>query len=254
MSLVDFTNPGSSKQREARAYTKEFRDQHARRFASTYEKINQRPVGEMQPEGFAPPWLPPQRFMKWEAEGSFRFDWDYLSMANELASETASKYEEYAVFAIENKMEVPEIGGPVAPLIRRICGKPPLSPAIPLACMEGDPWILGVPGAPVNRVLESILRQSYNASSTEALRVIRESIAKFITSDTDSLVPTVPAAPPAAVAPRSIHTDEAPPIEMSEITYSQFLRECKGRKMKMPEIVAAWNEHKAHLAEELATV
>lgn len=252
MALVDFTNPGESIQRKGRNWTKEFRDQHGRRFSATYDKGNQRPIGELKPEGFNPPWLPLGRFIVWEAEGSFVFRWDYLAMANELASETAAKYEEYATFAIENKslVSIPEIGGPVDPLIRRVCGKPPLSPAIPMACAEGDPWILGEPGAATNPILQSILNQSFSASSTEALRMIRASLANYITADAAALVPTIPAVVAAPETPRTIH-DPGPLVVASEITYQQFVSECAGRKMRMPDIVAAWKEHKANLAAEL---
>jgi hypothetical protein len=46
--------------------------------------------------------------------------------------------------------------------------------------------------------------------------------------------------------PRTIH--DLPSLdEMPEITYQQFVSECRGRKMKIADVAALWAEHKRNL-------
>jgi len=142
---ISMTQPGESLQRVKRGWTDEFTDQTGRKFAAQYDLTNGRPIGELSPVGFNPPWLPPMRFIVWERPGGFRFRWDYQTMANELAEGADAFYTEVVQFMTEHMKEevVPEIGEPIPARVRRLVGKPPLSPAIPLSAEAGDPWILG---------------------------------------------------------------------------------------------------------------
>jgi hypothetical protein len=173
---IGMTQPGESLQRARRGWTDEFTDDHGRKFAAQYELANGRPIGELQPVGFAPPWLPPMRFIVWERPGGFRFRWDYATMANELAEQADAFYTEVVQFMLEHMRDerVPEVGEPIPAKALRFVGKPPLSPAIPLAAEAGDPWILGEPAAVDTLNLKDVLAQTVNANGREALKLIRE--------------------------------------------------------------------------------
>jgi hypothetical protein len=240
-SITDLGRPGESLQRLRRGYHDAFTDQHGRQFAAQYDLGNQRPIGELAPVGFNPPWLPPMRFIRWERPGSFRFRWDYQSMAAELSGDTAEFYQNVAVFITDHMPHetVPEFGEPIPPKVRRILGNPPLSPALPLACEAGEPWMLGVPGAPVNAMLKALVEQSAAGNSKDALDAIKALLKK---TETSAPVPTLPSEADVVVRQKTIHT-----FDPETITYNEFVKECKGRKMAMPDIVAAWREHRANV-------
>lgn len=242
--------PGQSLQRIRRTL-RTFTDQNNRQFEAQSDIATSQPIGEFTPRGCNPPWLPPMRYAKWRADGDLAFRWDYEGMANELAGITAQYYEDAVKFALEHNKPEPEIGGPVDRSIRSVLGKPPLSPAIPLAAQAGDPWLLGMPGAPVNVVLKEILEQGVGANSKEALAYIRQMVHKTAAESPVPMVPMVPE--PVSAAKRDKSITDIDPSTMPEITYRQFLQECRGRKMSMPEIYAAWQEHKRLFAEN-ATV
>lgn len=250
-SITDLGQPGESLQRARRGYHDDFTDQHGRRFAANYDLGNQRPIGELLPVDCSPPWLPPMRFITWERHGSFRFRWDYDAFATELSGDTAEFYQNVAIFITDHKptLDVPEIGTPIPPEVRRILGKPPLSPALPLACAAGDPWILGVSDAPVNPMLKALVEQTASGNSRDALDAIK---ALLQANRVAEPVPTRAPEPVAHVAPRTINTTDVAPIDPQKITYNEFVRECKRaeRGMSMPEIVSAWREHKANLAAD----
>lgn len=253
MALTDFTQPGDSLQRKARGYSDDFTDQHGRRFAAQHDLQNSRPIGELSPVGFTPPWLPPMRFIKWPRSiGGFRFEWDYETMANELVGDATVYYAAVMDFMLEHMKgePIPDLGDPVPSMvIRSPLGKPPLSPAIVLACQAGDPWALGTPGAPVNEALKLTLEQSATSSGRAALMYVRERMEKMVG---DKGVPTLAPEVDTRHAPAKSITDDAP-LEMSEITYNQFVASCRTRgKMTMAEIVSAWREHKANMAETVA--
>ena len=251
MTSTEFLRPGESLQRKQTTY-RIFTDQHGRRFAAQSDIRNQQPKEELRPvnddpkHAFSPPWLPPMRFAKFTDDGSLTFRWDYGTMATELSGDTADYYQHATEFALEHNKPEPELGGPVHRSIRLILGKPPLSPAIPLACEQGDPWILGVPGTPVNSVLHEVLTQGVQSNSKAALEIIKKSLAL---SAKEARVPLVPSAPEVTKPVERVKTiDDVDLSAMPEITYKQFLRECQGRKMKLPDIAKLWQEHKAALA------
>lgn len=250
MTIPLFIPPGQSIQRMQRAY-RTFTDNHGRKFVATVDIRNGAPCEELKPKDFNPPWLPSMGYAKFRADHDIEFRWDYGTLATELAGLTAEVYSVYRKFAMREKLPVPEVGGYVDPLVVDGSGEgpPPLSPAIPLACEQGDPWILGVPGAQVNPYLKEILEQGVGSSSKEALDYIRGKLAQTAKDMRIELVPTkeLPVDLTKAEKPRRVD-DPAPLAEMPDITYQQFLQECRGRKMSMPDIYKAWTDHKALMA------
>lgn len=258
MTTPAFLQPGQSLQRERRGYSDDFTDQHGRRFAAQYELSNARPIGELAPVGFQPPLLPPMSAIVWGRHGGFRFHWDYETHANNLVEMSVQYYASVMDFMLEHMKEyvaehgVPELGEPVpAMVIRSPLGSPPMSPAFFLACQEGNPWALGVPGAAVDVQLKASLEQSTSGSGRAALLQVRERLARMRTEDW--VAPVAAEIDRTTQKPRSI-TDAAP-LVMETVTYQQFFASCRsrpgpnGEKMSMDEIVSAWNAHKALLAE-----
>lgn len=252
LTLANFPQPGESIQRMRRDY-RQFTDQHNRIFGAQAEIATSQPIGELMPEGFSPPWLPPMRFAKWAKTGHLHFRWDYATMAAELAGDTSTYYQDAGRMATEKGETEPEIGGPVPRWIRNVLGKPPLSPMIPLACERGDPWMLGQPGAAVNPILKEILEQGVGNSSKETLAYIQKNLDAYVAGHAVPMVPSVPVPVEVTKAAKSItDEEELPPLIASEVTYQQFVKSCGGRGMKMPDIIAAWNAHKAALLEDEA--
>lgn len=248
-SSVEFLKPGESLQRKQTVYRR-YTDQHGRKFAAQSDVRTQQPKEELRPVNddpknqFTPPWMPPMRFAKF-TEGSLEFWWDYDTMATELSGDAADYYQRAIEFAIEHNKPEPELGGPVDRSIRLLLGKPPLSPAIPLAAMQGDPWVLGALNAPANIVLRDVLLQGSQSNSKMALEVIKKALAATAARDATPLVPSKPMEDltPKAEKPKSItdiNLEDVP-----DITYKDFMKECRGRGMRAPEIIKLWNEHKA---------
>ena len=254
MTAPGFISPGESLQRSQTIYRK-FADQHGRRFAAQCDIRNGEPKEELRPVNdeqrqFNPPWLPPMQYAKMR-RGSEQFSWDYTTLAQELAGMTAEKYSSYRKFAMREKLPIPEVGGVVDALILDVLGKPPLSPAIPLACEQGDPWVLGFPNAPVNPYLKEILEQGVGSSSKEALDYIRERLAETAAAAKVPLVEARVEAP--AVTTKAKRIDDLPELaEMPEITYQQFVAECRGRKMDLVTIGKLWQQHKDNIAANSA--
>ncbi len=244
------SQPGESLQRAARVW-RIYTDQHGRKFGAESDIATSQPIGELMPQGFCPPWQPPMRFAKWRRVGDLDFRWDYETMAAELSGITAEYYQDAVKFAIENNKPEPEIGGPIDRSIRYVLGPPPLSPAIPLACEAGDPWMLGEPDAPVTQILKDILHQTAGANSKDALDFIRAKLKRDIGQSGVPLVPTVPAKPEVTERPRTI-ADPGPMVDPSTVTYKEFLGEAMKRGMAMADAANAWAEHKANLAAEVA--
>jgi hypothetical protein len=239
--------PGQHLQRLRRDWTDMYTDQHGRRFCANYDKENLAPVEELRPVDFDPPWLPPMRFAKFAKNQSFKFAWDYASMSEELGQATAVYYDEAVKVAlsIPGDVPVPEPGGPVDRRIRAMLGAPPLSPALPIACQHGDPWLLGVKDAEPTSELVAIVQQGLMVGANETLRIIKARIEKQIKNPIPSLHEV---AEPVTKTAKTIH--DLAPVDVKGITYQQFVSECKNRDMKMPDIVAAWHEHKANLAAD----
>lgn len=242
--------PGESLQRKNREWSEDFTDQHGRRFAAQYELVNSRPVGELAPVGHTPPWLPPQRFIVWERKtGGFHFRWDYTTMANELSGDSASYYADVVEFMSEHMPGEPwpEVGEPVPrKVLRSHLGKPPLSPALPLAAEAGEPWILGVPGAPVNQVLKDIIEQSSTSNGRAALQMVRERMTAMAGAGVVPAVPTRPAESAIDEKPkRTINTVD--PTDLPKLSYPEFLAHCMSQGMKQSAAVLAWQEHKKAL-------
>lgn len=249
---LGFTQPGQSLQRLKRTF-RHYTDQHGRVFTSQADMNTNAPLEELRPlnEGagtFNPPWLPPMRFAKFRVDGDLHFRWDYTTMATELSGDTAQYYQDAVKFAIENNKPEPEVGGPVDRSIRYVLGPPPLSPAVPIACEQGDPWMLGQPNAPVNPMMKAILEQGGTANSKEALEYIRKLVNTNLSAST---VPLVASEPERIVAEPKAKTI-SDPVALKDLplpTYKEFMQECRGRGMTIAEINGAWKEYKQNLGE-----
>lgn len=231
-------------QRDYRGYSEEWMDNHGRRFAGWFETSSMKPVGPLTPIGHNPPWLPPMKYIKWEGAHSFRFAWDYDALAEEWASMTASYYEDATAFALERGLPVPELGGEVDFRVRAVKGKPPLSPAIPLACKLGNQWILGVPGVAVDPMLKACLTQSVGHNSREALEKIQAALdARHAGVET---VPSIPLSfdVDKAQKAKTIHDIDYDP---ASVTYAEFSKALFAQGKKQGEIVELWREHKSLL-------
>ena len=244
---IPMMTPGQSLQRQARVY-RTYTDQHGRKFGAVADARNNQPIGEFTPLGCNPPWLPPMRFAVFTDDGSLDFRWAYEIMAAELAAGTAEYYQDAVKFAIENNKPEPDVGGPVDRSIRYVLGPPPLSPAIALSCEQGDPWMLGIAGAPVNIEMRGILSQGMSANSKEALDIIRAMVRRNVDASAVPMVESRALAEAVADPIRTIHTPAQLDALPTEITYPEFMKECRGRGMKLNEIVAAWREHKRNMA------
>jgi hypothetical protein len=248
MTGIAFVQPGQHIQRMQTVYRR-FTDQHGRVFAAQSDIRNSQPKEELRPVNddprhtFSPPWLPPMRFAIF-TDGSMDFRWDYDTMATELSGDAANYYQDAMEFALEHNLPMPEMGGTVDKKIILLKGKPPLSPAIPLACEQGEPWMLGKPGAVVNETLQQVLTQGVQSNSKAALDIIKKALADMAEKNAIPLVAAKanPADKPAEKIKTINDVDLLP-----EITYQQFVSECRGRKMKLPDIAAAWQEHKRNM-------
>jgi hypothetical protein len=222
--------PGQNfSQRTGRVW-RSFTDQHGREFESWADGPTSQPIGELMPKGFSPPWLPPMRFAKFAKEGDLTFNWDYSTIAEELATTSAGYYDDAIKVAIQDHLPVPEIGGPVDRRIRAVIGAPPLSPAIPLSAEKGDAWILGFPGSDKNDELASILGQGVGTNSHETLTLIRERVASQIGDK------------------GIVNVADRKAVEPGEVTYKEFMGEARKRGMSMADIALAWQAHKENLA------
>lgn len=251
-NIGNILNPGQHIQRLQTAWTDEFTDQFGRRYAANYDTRNMRPKEELRPMGFNPPWLPPMKYIAWERDGGFRFRWDFVTMANDLTDDATAYYASVFEFMMEYMpgVEPPELGDPVpTKVLRSPLGKPPLSPAIPLACEAGDPWILGMAGAAENPMLKSIIQQSATANGRQALALIRERLAQKVGT---TAVPTIaPQEDPSARPIKSIA--DVDPATFDNITYKEFLAAAMKAGMSMADGAAAWKAHRENLALEKAS-
>jgi hypothetical protein len=248
---IQIPQPGKSLQREHRVW-RVFTDQHGRRFGAQAEMSNNQPIGEFQPQGFNPPWLPAMRFAKWREVGDLEFRWDYQTNATEWADGASEYYRDAINFAMEHNKPIPEPGGPVDRSIRVTpIGPPPLSPAIPLAAEMGDAWLLGTPGAPVNEMLRDILEQGRKAGGQDILDAVKEQLAGKWQVGTPAIA-TLPAKPQTVEKVKTIH-DIDDPGELSDITWDEFRKVAKARgKMNITEISVAWAEFKNERAKSEA--
>lgn len=245
---LGFSQPGTHPQREARNYTEAFTDQHGRTFGAQFDKQNLKPIGELIPIGYNPPWLMPMRYIKWGKWG-FSFQWDYETFAGELAAAASEYYDDVTKFMMEHLPHdaIPRVGDPVPKRVRQVLGPPPLSPAVPLAAQAGDPWILGVPGAQINEKLRECLYQVKNAGAKEAL----DDIKTRLLSEIQNPVPTQHIElvdDPANDRPRSINTVDVDAIV--KLSYKEFLAGAMKGGMSMAEAAEAWAAHKAALAAD----
>lgn len=241
--------PGESLQRIQTEWTDEFEDQFGRKFAANYDIRNMRPKEELRPVGFTPPWLPPMRYIVWERQGGFKFRWDLETMANDLSGDSTAYYAQVFEFMMEHMpgVDVPEVGEPVpTKVLRSPIGKPPLSPAVPLACLAGDPWMLGRPGAKVNEMLRAVLEQSATSNGRKALTIIRERLAKMVGSD--AVPQREPDVDPSIKATRSIN--DIDPDIATKVTYKEFIGAAMKGGMTMADAATAWKAHRENLALE----
>lgn len=244
---LGFSQPGSHPQRERRDYTEAFTDQHGRTFGAQFDKENLKPIGELIPIGYNPPWLPPMQYIRWAKHG-FSFRWDYESFANELAQTASEYYDDVTKFMMEHLPHdaIPRAGDPVPRKVRQVLGPPPLSPAVPLAAEAGDPWILGVPGAPINEKLRDCLYQIKHSGAKETLEEIKSRLLEEIQNP----VPTrhVETADDEAARPRSINTVDLGSIQ--NVTYQEFVGQAMRGGLSMADAALAWKAHKDNLAAE----
>lgn len=244
---LGFTQPGQHLQRQQRGYTEAFTDQHGRHFGAHFDRGNLKPIGEFTPIGHNPPWLPPMRFIVWASDG-FDFRWDYETMANELAADAAAYYDDVAKFMLDHlpNETVPEVGDPVPKRVRQVLGPPTLSPAIPLAAAAGDPWILGVPGTPVNDTLKACLSQNGNVGGREAIELIKARLQRQITNP----VPTKPAESfdDARVVAKPKSIDDVDLSQIANVTYQEFIGQAMKGGLSMADAALAWKAHKENLS------
>lgn len=254
-SGIQLPQPGQNLQRMKRAW-RVFTDQHGRRFGAVVDRGNNAPIGEFQPQGFIPPWLPTMRYAKWAEEGDLEFRWDYDAVAEDWSSQAASYYDEAVKLALQlpGDVPIPDVGGEVDRRIRAVLGVPPLSPAIPLACKAGDPWILGKPGAKDTLGLKAILEQGSGANGPEALRQINERLSRIAADVGTEFVPSAPEKVIAVERTRTINDrDETmdadvPPLDLSAVTYKEFLSAAMRTGMSMADAATAWKAHRENLA------
>lgn len=248
---INMVAPGNSIQRQNREWTDEFSDQHGRRFSAVYDKGNMRPIGEMSPVGFAPPWLPPSDCIIWERHGGFRFRWDYDRLAREYANGSEQFYTEVMEFMLEHMPNdtPPEVDEPIPAKARRLF-KPPLSAAIPLAAEAGEPWILGEAGAPVSVLLKELLAQSVNANGREAVAMIRERTKARIAEGNVKTVPTI--APEVLPETRARTINSIDTRNIASVTYQEFIGAAMKDGLSMARAAEAWASHKANQADENA--
>jgi hypothetical protein len=237
-------------QADYRDYHEEWTDQHGRRFGAWYEIDTFRPIGEFKPIDSTPPWLPPMKYIKWERKNGFRFQWDYESLADEFAGHTASYYEEAAEYAMAHNIPAPEVGGPIDYRIRGALKRPPLSPALPLACKLGNPWLLGMTKV-VDEEMKAILYQTA-ASTREMLEKIQarlnmqqanSGIAPIETIEFETNVDAT------AKPRRSISDIDYDP---AKVTYQEFSKALYAQGKSQGETVELWKEHKKLIAEVAA--
>ena len=254
-SNIGFINPGEHIQRKQREWTDEWVDNHGRHFEGWYDIRNMRPIEELRPVGYNPPWLPPQRFIRWKSKGGFRFAWDYDSMAAELSGGTGEFYADVTKFMVEHMpASAPvEIGYAIPPRVRQVLGTPPMTPAIPLAAKLGDPWLLGVPGARKNEKLRELLWQSQGSNHAEVVESIQRQLAEVIG---DGARPAEPSNPheDERVNTKKVRTiddvDEGAILASIDTKgYRQFIADAMRDGMSMAQSAALWHQHRATLAE-----
>lgn len=243
MTLFNIPQPGSHLQREARV-SREYTDQHGIKYYSEADAVTQQPIGELQPIDRTLPFQPPMRFAKFKKRGDLNFVWDYDTMARECGDLVAQYYNDAIRYAQDKNIEVPEPGGPIHHRIRAELGLPPLSPLIPKLAEAGDPWLLGVHGAPVHEEAAQILIQTYGSRSNEMLSMVQDRVNKQVAERMGK-----------TVIPEVGTTRPAEQVEVSvAVKYSDFVKEGKARGLTSPEISLAWSEHKKHMAEELEEI
>lgn len=225
--MLQHVEPGQSLQRLARS-GRFYTDNHGRKFFAMADNATQQPIEEMRPFGFTPPWTPPMRFAKFEKDGELHFRWDYQSMADELSADIAAYYEQATKFALEHNLPVPEVGGVVDRRISAVFGPAPLSPEIPLAAQAGDRWLLGDSNAPQVDELALILRQGTISSGNDALRMIKDRIAKRMGTTEE----------------KAVDADDAILEADAPVTYQQFVAEGRKGGMSMADLAIAWKAHK----------
>ena len=245
---IDYSTPGTNPQRERRTH-RTVLDQHGREFSCVVDRENGQPIGEMRPletNGYTlAPWYPSQPYAKFPADGGYRFTWDYQRLGDELGGMVSAYYDFATKTAIENNLPVPEIGGVVERRVQALCGIPPFSPAISMACEMGDEWLLGKVGAVPTEGLAEIVKQNLQqfGNGNQALSAIRALLEKAMGKAIDTRVTVAEAAP------------SAPQVEDAVPTvYQEYVAWARKQGYTLKEIGPLWQEHKANLAGSLASV
>jgi len=109
------------------------------------------PVGELQPQGWAAPWLPNAEYIArsvgkgtpGDQMDTRKFRIDYVTMIADRKRSLREYYDRAVTEAVGQGWDAPNYGDPISFRLRAIIGAPPLSPKIPEAAMAEDPWILG---------------------------------------------------------------------------------------------------------------
>lgn len=237
--LTDLYSAMGNKQRDRRV-RRQFTDQHGRKFFAWADKDNQRPIGEFQCLTHRPPWTPSMFYIAWAEKDGLDFQWEYETLAEELAVFSAMYYEEASKLARFLHVDIPKIGEPPVEEVLAICGPPPLSPEIPLACQAGERWLLGDPEAPVNTRLNVILQQGRMITSQMALDTIRARVEAMVAGqaiDTAGSIGVVDASNVSLIDPATV-------------TYKEFIGAAMRSGQSMADAALAWKAHRENVALE----
>jgi hypothetical protein len=131
------------------------------------EKSTGQPVGELQPHGWAAPWVPEAKYLAMAA-GTLRnnrFRIDYQRQISDYTLAMQEYYKRAVQEAAAFNLPIPNYGEACSYKLRMIIGEPPKSPKIPEAALAGDPWILGF-SKEVNEELRRLLYTGDNRLPT----------------------------------------------------------------------------------------
>jgi hypothetical protein len=238
--LTDLYSEMGNKQRDRRV-RRTFTDNHGRKFFAWADKDNQRPIGEFQCTTHRPPWTPSMFYIAWLEKDGLDFRWEYEKLAEELAVFTAMYYEEASKLARFLHVDIPKVGEPPVEEVLAICGPPPLSPEIPLACQAGERWLLGYPDAPVNERLNVILQQGRMVTSQMALDTIRARVEAMVAGQSMDAATSLSSAAGAT-----------PLIDPATVTYKEFVGAAMRAGQSMADAALAWKAHRENVALESA--
>ena len=209
------------------------RDQPERTWLTCIEKRNGGQCGLMvcehrTPKNHAPPWLPDQRYFRFDPDDPGRFSIDYTSML----ADRKRAHDDYHARAVEEatarEWQVPEKPGYGEPYkyefkLTQIVGRPPkpLEPIV--AAMQGNSWILGLSDTVDPRLLPLVRKPSREEQLLAGLPDLSDASLESSADDDDEPV----------VLP---------------MTYNEFVAEQRKQGRSMKDAAALWRQRKAQLA------